>query len=167
MNPILTKCPVCGGDLVVTRLHCPACETTLEGAFDPGMSGGRLQEAFSPEQLKPLLPFSNLSAEQLQFVLTFVRCEGRFNRMEEEMGLSYPTLRNRLNEIIRAMGYEPAREEAAAASAAAASAAARMDNGGARPGATQPGTEERQAILDLLSRGEIDLEEAKRRLRGG
>lgn len=146
MNPMLSKCPVCGGELVVTRLHCPACETAIEGSFEPGASG-RLQEAFSPEQLKPLLPFSRLSAEQLHFVLTFVRCEGRFNRMEDEMGLSYPTLRNRLNDIIRAMGYEPAREEPA-------------------PQPQAPGPTERQSILDMLSRGEIDLEEAKRRLRG-
>lgn len=154
MNPILTKCPVCGGDLVVTRLHCPACETTIEGSFDPTVAGSRLQEAFSPEQLKPLLPFSRLTAEQLQFVLTFVRCEGRFNRMEEEMGLSYPTLRNRLNDIIRAMGYEPSREEAA------------RPPEPARPDFIVPGPAERQSILDLLSRGEIDMEEAKRRLRG-
>jgi hypothetical protein len=145
MNQLLNKCPVCGGDLVVTRLHCLACETTIEGSFDPG--GSRAQEVFSPEQLKPLTPFSRLSAEQLQFVLTFVRCEGRFNRMEDEMGLSYPTLRNRLNEIIRAMGYEPTREEAPS-------------------GPTPPSPAERQSILDMLSRGEIDLEEAKRRLRG-
>jgi len=153
MNQLLTKCPVCGGDLMVTRLHCPACETTIEGEFDPGAVGGRLQEAFSPEQLKPLLPFSRLSAEQLQFVLTFVRCEGRFNRMEDEMGLSYPTLRNRLNEIIRAMGYEPSREEAARPEPP--------------PAPVSPGPAERQSILDMLSRGEIDLEDAKRRLRGG
>ena len=145
MNSLLSKCPVCGGELVVTRLHCPACETTIEGNFSPG--GSHLQEAFSPEQLKPLLPFSRLTAEQLQFVLTFVRCEGRFNRMEDEMGLSYPTLRNRLNDIIRAMGYEPAREEAPA-------------------GPQPPSAAERQSILDMLSRGEINLEEAKRRLRG-
>jgi hypothetical protein len=145
MNPVLTKCPVCSGELVITRLHCPACETTIEGSFEPG--GSRLQEAFSPEQLKPLLPFSHLSAEQLQFILTFVRCEGRFNRMEEELGLSYPTLRNRLNEIIRAMGFEPSREEAPA-------------------GPTPPSSAERQQILDSLSRGEISLEDAKRRLRG-
>jgi len=146
MNPMPGKCPICGGDLIVTRLHCPACETTLDGSFVPGASS-RLQEAFSPEQLKPLLPFSRLTAEQLQFVLTFVRCEGRFNRMEDEMGLSYPTLRNRLNEVISAMGYEPAREEAQV-----------------QPQA--PGPVERQSILDMLSRGEIDLDEAKRRLRG-
>ncbi len=148
MNPMPGKCPICSGDLVVTRLHCPACETTIEGSFDPGASS-RLQEAFSPEQLKPLLPFSRLTAEQLHFVLTFVRCEGRFNRMEDEMGLSYPTLRNRLNDIVRAMGYEPARDETPPP-----------------PTPQPPSPNERQSILDMLSRGEIDLEEAKRRLRG-
>ena len=170
MNPILTKCPVCSGELVVTRLHCPACETTIEGSFDPTVAGSRLQEAFSPEQLKPLLPFSRLTAEQLQFVLTFVRCEGRFNRMEEELGLSYPTLRNRLNDIVRAMGYEPSREEAAAArSEVMRVEAARVEAGrqeAARAESNLPGPAERQQILDLLSRGEIDMDEAKRRLRG-
>src|SRR5512140_1921669 len=158
MNPLLTKCPVCGGDLMVTRLHCPACETTIEGEFDPGAVGGRLQEAFSPEQLQPLLPFSRLSAEQLQFVLTFVRCEGRFNRMEDEMGLSYPTLRNRLNDIIRAMGYEPSREEAAAAAAASVAAASAARGEPARAEGPAVGAVERQSILDMLSRGEINLE---------
>lgn len=145
MNPIPGKCPVCGGDLIVTRLHCPSCETAIEGSFAPG--GSRLQEAFSPEQLRSLLPFSRLSQEQLSFIITFVRCEGRFNRMEEELELSYPTLRGRLDEIIRALGFEPGREESP-------------------PGPAPLGPSERQAILDLLNQGKIDVEEARRRLRG-
>jgi len=131
--------------LVITRLHCPSCETTIEGHFAPGLS--RLQEAFSPEQLRSLLPFSRLSQEQLYFILTFVRCEGRFNRMEEELNLSYPTLRSRLDEIIRALGFEPAREETP-------------------PGPAPLAHAERQSILDLLSQGEIGVEEARRRLSG-
>lgn len=145
MNPLPGKCPVCGGDLIVTRLHCPSCETIIEGSFAP--SGSRLQEAFSPDQLRSLLPFSRLSQEQLSFIITFVRCEGRFNRMEEELDLSYPTLRARLDEIIRALGFEPGREEAAS-------------------GPVPLGPAERQAILDLLNQGQIDVEEARRRLRG-
>ncbi len=141
MNVIPSKCPVCGGELIVTRLHCPACETSLEGSFSVGASP--LQEAFTPEQLRSLLPFARLTQEQLYFMLTFVRCEGRFNRMEEELNLSYPTLRNRLDEIIRALGFEPAREE---------------------PVRQEPlagvGPAERQAILDQLNRGEITVEEA-------
>lgn len=147
MNPILTKCPVCSGELIATRLHCPSCETSIDGSFSTGASP--LQEAFSPEQLRSLLPFSRLSQEQLYFMLTFMRCEGRFNRMEEELGLSYPTLRGRLDEVIRAMGFEPAREEPRAESTT-----------------RQPGPDERQEILDMLNRGEIDVEAARRRLRG-
>jgi hypothetical protein len=146
MNPVPTKCPVCSGDLIVTRLHCPSCETTLEGSFAPGSSP--LQEAFTPQQLRSLLPFARLNQEQLYFMLTFVRCEGRFNRMEEELSLSYPTLRGRLDEIIRALGFEPAREEPASEAAKIVAPA------------------ERQEILDMLNRGEIGVEEARRRLRG-
>ena len=146
MNPMLSKCPVCGGDLVVTRLACPSCETTIEGSFQA--VGGGPSGAFAPEQLKWLLPFSRLNVEQLQLILTFVRCEGRFNRMEEELKLSYPTLRNRMNDILRTMGYEPAREEAQP------------------PVAGLPNPAERKKILDDLDKGLITLIEARRRLKG-
>jgi len=142
---MLTKCPVCGGELMVTRLACPGCETTIEGSFQP-VGGGT--GAFTPEQLKWLMPFARLNTEQLQFILTFVRCEGRFNRMEEEMKMSYPTLRNRMNEIMRAMGYEPAREDLQA------------------PAAVLPNATERKKILDDLDKGLITLAEARRRLKG-
>jgi hypothetical protein len=132
MNPIPTRCPVCGEPLEVTRLYCSACDTALEGHFDPTSSA-----------------FSQLTAEQLQFVLTFVRCEGRFNRMEEELKLSYPTIRNRLYEVIRALGYEPGREE---------------------PGETLSlqdlSLQERNRILEDLDKGAITYEQAMRQLKG-
>ncbi|MEA4909132.1 MAG: DUF2089 domain-containing protein [Chloroflexi bacterium] len=121
------RCPVCGGQLSVTRLHCPDCDTSIEGHFIPAAS-----------------PFAQLSPEQEQFVLNFVRLEGRLNRMEDEMRMSYPTLRNRLHEIIRALGYEPGREETPA----------------------RPGAEERQKILDDLAQQRITAAEAQRLLRG-
>jgi hypothetical protein len=80
----------------------------------------------------------------MQFLLTFVKCEGRLNRMEDEMNLSYPTLRSRLTEIVRALGYEPGKEEAPLSLTA----------------------EDRREILDRLDRGEISWEEAQARLRG-
>lgn len=55
--------------------------------------------------------FASLSPEQMRFVEVFVKCEGRLNRMEAELDLSYPTIRGRLNEIIQRMGYEPGRDE--------------------------------------------------------
>lgn len=127
MNQVLNKCPVCKSDLLVTRLHCLQCLTTIEGHFRP--------EANS---------FAALSPEQLQFLLTFIRCEGRFNRMEEELGLSYPTLRNRFNEILRALGFEPGREEAPVRLSA----------------------EDRMRVLDDLAEGRISPEDAQKRLLG-
>jgi hypothetical protein len=66
---------------------CRNCGTALEGRF----SLGRLFQ---------------LTTEQRHFVEVFVRCEGKLNRMQEELGLSYPTVRSRLEEVIRAMGYQ-------------------------------------------------------------
>lgn len=148
MNPLPVKCPVCEGDLIVTRLFCPTCETALEGSFSPEISA--LHSVFSPEQLRALLPLTRLSQEQLLFSLSFLRCEGRLNRLEEELGLSYPTLRSRLDDIVRALGYEPARE----------------DNAESAPALRSPAPAIRQEILDQLNRGEMDVEEARRRLRG-
>jgi hypothetical protein len=124
MNQLIDKCPICGDDLIITHLHCPHCRTTIEGKFN-----------------FPHSPFTNLSADQLQFLLTFVRCEGKFNRMEEELKLSYPTLRNRFGEILQVMGFEA--EE------------------------TTPdlSPQERKTILSELSQGKITAGEAQNRLK--
>jgi hypothetical protein len=50
--------------------------------------------------------FNKLNEEQMEFLLTFIRCEGKFNRMEDELKLSYPTLRGRFNDILASMGFE-------------------------------------------------------------
>ncbi|MGD0806321.1 MAG: DUF2089 domain-containing protein [Anaerolineales bacterium] len=87
-----SSCPICHSTLSIARLHCNSCGSSLEGDFQLGGWAG-------------------LSPEQLGFIETFVRCEGKLNRMGKEVGLSYPTLRNRLQEIIRLMGYEPGAQE--------------------------------------------------------
>lgn len=117
MYPVVTKCPVCGGELVVRKLQCRRCDTLLEGHFDQGRLG-------------------RLSREQVAFVEAFVRCEGKLNRLEKELGMSYPTLRSRLTEVIQEMGYEVGPETG------------RLDE------------EKRHRILDELARGEISSEEA-------
>jgi len=127
MKNFLSKCPVCGSELTVTRLHCSKCDTTIEGHFHPTSS-----------------PFDQLSNEQIQFLLNYIRCEGRFNRLEEELNLSYPTLRNRLNDLILALGFEVGKEEEV----------------------TKPTPEERAAILEDLNQGRISFEQAQKRLRG-
>jgi hypothetical protein len=87
MYQVIGKCPVCGEELTVTRLHCRSCDSALEGNFNLGK-------------------FYRLTPEQLHFVETFVKCEGKITRVEEELGISYPTVRNRLHDAIRALGYE-------------------------------------------------------------
>jgi hypothetical protein len=106
----------------VTDYHCEACDTRVTGRFESSA-------------------FPGLSAEQLDFVRTFVRCEGKITRMEVELGLSYPTIRNRLQDVIRAMGFEPKREEAEATAG------------------------RRRAVLENLEAGRISAEEAVRELR--
>lgn len=123
MYPILGQCPVCHEPLVVTRLHCRNCDTVIEGHFNLG----RLYR---------------LTPEQLAFVEVFLRNEGKINRVEEELGLSYPTVRGRLLDVIRAMGYEVGEEPAGIAE------------------------DERKAILADLAAGKITSEEAVRRLKG-
>lgn len=123
MNILPTKCPLCDGEIAVTRIYCPECDTTIEGRFTGG-------------------PFSHLTPEQLSFVEIFIRCEGKITRMEGEIGLSYPTIRNRLHEVIRALGYEPGGEEP--------------------EGLTD---KERQHILEELDAGRISAEEAMRLLK--
>jgi hypothetical protein len=124
MKTALSKCPVCEGELAVTRLHCDSCDTSIEGRFTNGAFGG-------------------LAPEQLDFIETFVRVEGKMNRMADEMGISYPTLRNRLHEIIRALGYEPGKDEM-----------------------PEIPDEKRRSILEQLDSGEISAEEAMRFLHG-
>jgi hypothetical protein len=123
MYPLVGQCPICQDDLVVTRLHCRTCDTTLEGHF----TLGRL---------------SQLAPEQLDFIETFIRCEGKITRVEQELGISYPTVRSRLHDVIRALGYEVGEEEPS------------MDE------------EKRRELLENLSAGRVTSDEAIRLLRG-
>lgn len=124
MKNALSKCPVCDGELTVTRLHCDTCDTTVEGRFANGI-------------------FAGLTPEQLDFAETFIRVEGKMNRMTDEMGISYPTLRNRLHEVIRALGYEPGREDI-----------------------NEIPDEKRRSVLEELDSGKISADEAMRLLNG-
>ena len=71
MNTLPTRCPLCGGEVTVTRIYCQDCDTTIEGRFTGG-------------------PFSQLTQEQLSFVETFIRCEGKITRMEVELDFPIP-----------------------------------------------------------------------------
>lgn len=123
--PVPGQCPVCGNGMMVTELSCPECDTAIKGRF----TLGRL---------------ALLSSEQLEFVEVFLRCDGKIKRVEEELGVSYPTVRSRLNEIITTMGYE-------------------------LPGSESPDVptlEYRRQVLDDLAAGTITPEQAVDLLQG-
>ena len=125
MNPVIGQCPICRDTLHVTRLHCRNCDTSVEGHF----SLGRLYQ---------------LTPEQLQFVEMFIRCEGKIKWVEQEIGLSYPAVRARLTEVIKAMGFEVGAPDERGVS-----------------------EETRREILDELNAGNLTAEEALELLRGG
>jgi hypothetical protein len=106
--------------MIVTRTLCRNCGATLEGRF----TMGRLFQ---------------LTPEQLHFVEVFLRCEGKIGRVEEELGVSYPTVRGRLNDIVRTLGYDTGSE-------------------------TESADDRRKNILEQLARKEISAEEAFARL---
>ncbi len=110
--------------MYVERLRCRACDSALEGAF--------------------VLPrLARLSREDQEFVEIFLRAEGKLNRVQEILNISYPTARARLHKVIRALGYEAEPSP---------------------PPRLSPA--ERQAILDDLAAGRITVDEALARLEG-
>lgn len=116
MNQIVGTCPVCSDEMRVVRLRCRGCETALDGSFE-------------------LASFQRLTPEQLYFIETFIRSRGKIKTVEEELGISYPTVVSRLDEVISALGYDM-QEDAGSL------------------------TESRHKILDQLSDGSINVSDA-------
>ena len=124
---VLGKCPVCSNNLLVASLHCHQCNTTIHGDFE-------------------LCKMCRLSQEQQRFVEVFVASRGNIKEVEKVLGMSYPTVRSRLDGVIEALGYPVNRsgdkeEEAVAQDA-------------------------RRQVLEALNRGEIDAAAAIKRLKG-
>jgi hypothetical protein len=121
-NQIVGKCPVCGESLEAVRLECPQCQTAIEGRF-------------------ALSPLSRLDGDQLRFVETFMKVRGNIREMERELGVSYPTVRNRLDAVLQSMGYA------------------------ADGGRDEEPADRRRDILDQLQAGKITADEAVKLLR--
>ena len=121
MYRALSRCPVCQGELAVTHLRCRNCDTELVGSFQLGR-------------------FADLTPQQIQFIELLIKHRANVGKVAEELGISYPTARNRLEELVRAMGYE-AEEEAIS-------------------------LEKRREIIQRVAAGELSAEDAARMLRG-
>jgi hypothetical protein len=74
-------CPSCASLLKVKQLHCENCETDVSGLYS-----------------LPII--SRLSNDEQEFILDFVKTSGSLKLMAQNMKLSYPTVRNKLDEII-------------------------------------------------------------------
>lgn len=121
-HPLPTACPVCQRAMDVVRLQCPACGTAVEGTF----------QATEFERLPP---------DKLEFLRLFLRARGNLKEVGRVLGVSYPTVRARFENLLAALGYQAA-------------------------GGAEAEDVERQGILDALERGEITAREAAERLRG-
>ena len=80
------KCMICGGTMHVTRLKCDTCESELSGSFAP-------------------CRFCSLDPQNLAFLEIFIKNRGSIKDIEREMGISYPTVRNNLDNLLTALGY--------------------------------------------------------------
>ena len=137
MAKILARCPVCEGALKISELSCGSCNTRIQSAFDP-------------------CRFCNLPSEHLGFLEAFLRSEGNLSKVEKEMGLSYPTVRNRLTAALHALGLSadsPATE------------ASRNTSAPAETHTEEETAERRRLALNALARGEMGADDVARVLR--
>ena len=110
MRKVIEKCPACGSEMAVSRLNCPECGTAVEGSFS-------------------LCPFCRLDPESLEFVMTFLRCRGNIREVERILGISYPTVKSRLNSVLRKLGYDVEIEEEPTVSARRREILRRLESG--------------------------------------
>jgi hypothetical protein len=131
-HDVISTCPVCSGELAVTRLRCGSCGTTLEGEFSVGR-------------------FARLTRDQTALLESFLRSRGNLRDIERELGISYPTVRARVEALVRALGFGPRSDDDTTA-----------DDASTPP---TPLTQTRESILERLARREITAEDAATAIR--
>jgi hypothetical protein len=133
MAKMLARCPVCDGGLKISELSCERCNTRIQSVFDP-------------------CRFCSLAPEHLTFIELFLRCEGNLSRVEKELGVSYPTVRNRLTGALTALGLT-------------GESPVSQDEMPSLPAESEDSAVRRRDALNALARGEMSAEDAARILR--
>lgn len=90
--PTLSSCPVCNHTLTIKKLSCDNCHTTIENDF-------------------ALSRFTTLDSDELAFIETFLLSRGNIKEVEKELGVSYPTVRSKLNSIIASLGHDTSKHD--------------------------------------------------------
>jgi hypothetical protein len=132
---VISTCPVCESELHVTRLHCNSCGTTIEGEFNVGR-------------------FAHLGRDQMLLLEGFLRSRGNLRELERELGVSYPTIRGRVESLLRALGLTDGAPLPPTPPEGPASPAGGVDS------------QTRRDVLERLARREISAEDAAAVLRG-
>ena len=145
VHDVIATCPVCANELTITRLHCRGCGSALEGEFGVGR-------------------FGRLDREQMSLLESFLRSRGNLKEMERELGISYPTVRGRVDALVRALGFgEPAPDDL---EGSIDLDTADWPDSPAMPSQTDDDqAARRREILERLARKEIGAEEAAEALR--
>ena len=126
---VISTCPVCSSELAITRLQCRGCGTAIEGDFNVGR-------------------FGRLGRDQLALLESFLRARGNLKELERELKLSYPTVRARIDALVKSLGLGdavPVPDDGAG------------DGSGNRTGETAG---LRREVLERLARHEITADEA-------
>ncbi|MCU0478016.1 MAG: DUF2089 domain-containing protein [Chloroflexi bacterium] len=138
----IATCPICSGELAVTRLHCRSCGTTLEGDFNVGR-------------------FARLSRDQFALLESFLRSRGNLKEMERELGISYPTVRARVDSLLRALGLGEGDETPMDEEETDGTRTVDTERAGSETAAAAA----RRTVLERLARREIDAATAAAELR--
>jgi hypothetical protein len=135
MIKLFEQCPACGGPLVITECRCANCQLQLRGEFRVGS-------------------FSTLSEDQLTFVRVFLRARGNLSEVEKVLGVSYPTIRNKLDEINKTLDRAETPDSSDQDQI--------EETSGTAPGPTDGA---RRAILQQVAQGKLSASDAVQRLR--
>lgn len=138
MRKILESCPTCGGSLTITEVRCDRCGTEVRSQYQP-------------------CPFCRLTPEQMNFAMLFVQSRGNLSDLEKALGVSYPTIRGKLDEIIKVVSIPRPPEASSAPTAATPIQVAPV---------ADPEKDRRREILNQVASGNLNAADALAALRG-